>query len=38
MMRTCDVRALIPLGGGHLAAIRVTGETEVTVVEFDAAP
>jgi hypothetical protein len=34
----CEVRTLIPLTDGHIAAIQVIGETELAIVEFDAAP
>jgi hypothetical protein len=34
----CQVRTVIPLAAGHVAAVQVTGPDELTLVEFDAAP
>jgi hypothetical protein len=34
----CQVRAMAPLAAGHVAAIRVTGESSLEVAEFTAPP
>jgi hypothetical protein len=36
--QACEVRSLIPLRGGRVAAVQVIGETKLAVVEFDAPP